>query len=278
MRQCILILLAMSFCLGETDSLRETDSQNYIYFDSRFNQNVYQILLGTLRGATLVGAFATLIDYNSDQQGDYGPPAVVGGGIFGALAGGLISTALTLPNSSSSDSRSPLRIERNNIGYSWIYAPWDLNDNRGAAQFFVKYRLYGKSPLWFNEFLIGISFGSLRSLEYDRDSGGYYSDTDDRYMLGVRRIFRENSIAEPFAGFELGYSRIGLRDDYDTRDIKGPFVGLLGGLRINLFDLIHPDLCFSYEYSPVFNELREYRDYASSINSVISVSFAAYIF
>lgn len=279
MRPCILILAMMSIVFGETDTLRQIDCEKYVYFKSPLDQKVYQILLGTLRGATLGGAFATLTEYNSNQPGgNYGPPAVVGGSILGGLVGGLISTASPAPNPTQIDTIYPVRIERNNVGYSWIYAPWSLNDTRGMAQFSVKYRLYRNSPLWFNEFLVGISFGSIESLEYDRDSGGYHSDTDDRYIIGLKKIFRQNSIAEPFTGFELGYSRIGERDDSDTRDIKGPFFNILGGLRVNVFNLIHTDVCLRYEFSSVFNQLREYRSYDSSINTVLSISFGAYIF
>lgn len=68
------------------DTLQQPDQANYIYFKSSVDQKVHQIFLGTIRGASLGGAIATLTDFSSNQQGsNYGPPAVVGGSILGGL-------------------------------------------------------------------------------------------------------------------------------------------------------------------------------------------------
>lgn len=275
-RKLFSILSIPCFLLGQISN--DTSSQantaiDSVYFIDGTHANLFFVTQNTFRGMVLGGALATVVSYNNSPS--YAPPAVIGGGALGGLAGFALSSLILLTEERPAF-YPEMATKKSHLGFSWIYAPYNVNTNRGFAQFNLKFRTYGKSFLWFNEYHAGLAFGSRQSTDKD-EYGAFVLDSDDKYFLGMRKIFLQRWPLNPFVGVEFGKAFIA-RNDADTRGINGLFVDALAGFRINFADILHSDICIQQEFSQVAEDLKLYNAYPSGLNTVISISLGGYIF
>jgi len=271
------MLIISCFLLGQNsndNSSQANTAIDSVYFIDGTHANLFFVTQNTFRGMVLGGAFGALVSYSNSPS--YAPLLdFIGGGALGGLAGFALSSLILLTEENPAF-YPEMATRKSQVGFSWIYAPYNVNTNRGFAQFNLKFRTYGKSLLWFNEYHFGLAFGSRESTDKD-DYGTYVADYDDKYFLGFRKIFLERWPLNPFVGCEFGKAFIA-RNDADTRGINGLFVDGLAGFRVNIADILHSDICIRHEFSQVYEELTIYNTYPSGLNTVISISLGGYIF
>lgn len=246
--------------------------------DYRVNQGI----LGAIRWGTLVpvagGLLGSLLIRGEESYGAYK-------GILAGFAVGIpVGAALGYRKGREYEERQArdgrFHAPRLRFGYE-MEAGASVDNGNGSTGLALGYRLPSAATWSPDEIQAIMAFGSRTE---GLDDFRSQSVLESRYGLRFLKSLRDG-VFSPYFGATVGYAE-GQLDRKDPnllphqnlRDFRSPFVDVLAGLKLNLFDLAHLKAQASYEPFGLWQQVRDEGDFPHQGNFQWRAAIGTYIF